>query len=168
MFYLFYAYAGSDNKVVSKSPIKQLEVTGSSNYHIQEGKPHLICQYLIGHPFIINIVCRGGTVMFSDIYDVGSNSTKRLLTDHLKQRFKNWIRQFCEAKKFEGLLSFDFIIENISEEIYCVGCRPNLDLSIIKRHQPEEVITTILSIVKYQLYFLPKCIHHEYFLSSMC
>ena len=47
--------------------------------------------------------------MFSDIYDVGSNSTKRLLTDHLKQRFKNWIRQFCEAKKFEGLLSFDFI-----------------------------------------------------------
>ena len=167
MFYQFYDYAGSDNKVVSKSPMKQLEVTGSSNYHIQEGKPHLICQYLIGHPFIINIVCRGGTVMFSDIYDVGSNSTKRLLTDHLKQRFKNWIRQFCEAKKFEGLLSFDFIIENISEEIYCVGCRPNLDLSIIKRHQPEEVITTILSIVKYQL-FLPKCIHHKYFLSSMC
>ena len=151
MFYLFYDYAGSDNKLVSKSPIKQLEVTGSSNYHIQEGKPHLICQYLIGHPFIINIVCRGGTVMFSDIYDVGSNSTKRLLTDHLKQRFKNWIRQFCEAKKFEGLLSFDFIIENVSEEIYCVGCRPNLDLSIIKRHQPEEVIKTILSIVNIKL-----------------
>ena len=129
--------------------MKQLEVTGSSNYHIQEGKPHLICQYLIGHPFIINIVCRGGTVMFSDIYDVGSNSTKRLLTDHLKQRFKNWIKQFCEAKKFEGLLSFDFIIENVSEEIYCVGVRPNLDLCIIKRHHPLEVITTILPSVKY-------------------
>ena len=67
--------------------------------------------------------------MFSDIYDVGSSSTKRLLTDHLKQRFENWIRQFCEAKKFEGLLSFDFIIENVSEEIYCVGYKTDRGLA---------------------------------------
>jgi len=104
----------------------------------QEGKPHLICQYIMGHPFIINVVCHRGSVLYIDIYGVGDNA-KCFITEHLRQRFKDWVVEFCQAKKFDGLLNFDFLVEDSSEEVICVGVKPNLDLSIIKRHTPEEM-----------------------------
>ena len=92
----------------------------------------------MGHPFIINVVCHRGSVLYIDIYGVGDNA-KCFITEHLRQRFKDWVVEFCQAKKFDGLLNFDFLVEDSSEEVICVGVKPNLDLSIIKRHTPEEV-----------------------------
>ena len=118
--------------------VKPFHNGNCSGYHFQDGKPHLVCQYIMGHPFLVNVVCREGDVLYFDIYG-GGEASKVLVTERLKQRFQDWIVQFSQAKGFDGLLSFDFIVEDISEEVYCVGCKPNLDLSIIKRHKPDEV-----------------------------
>ena len=111
---------------------------GNVGYAFQEGMPHLVCQYITGHPFIANVVCREGHVLYSDICG-GGTAGKCLITECLKQRIQEWIMQFSLSKRFDGLLSFEFIVEDASEEVFCVGCKPSLDLSIIKRHKPEEV-----------------------------
>ena len=84
------------------------------------------------------MVCRGGHVLYLDIYG-GGEVTKSFLTQYLKQRLQHWIVQFCHGKGFDGFLSFDFIVEDASEDIFCVGCKPKLDLSIIKKHTPDQV-----------------------------
>ena len=89
--------------------------------------------------------------MYIDIYGARDNA-KCLITEHLRQRFKDWVVEFCQAKKFDGLLNFDFLVEDSTEEVICVGVKPNLDLSIIKRHTPEEVINAAIFIFAFYIY----------------
>ena len=107
-------------------------------HYFEEGKPHVVCQYIAGHQFVISVVCRQGFVFYFDIYG-GGEATKSFLTQHLKERFRDWIVQFFDVKCLNGLISFDFIVDDASEEVFCVGCKPSLNLSIIKRHRPEQV-----------------------------
>ena len=131
-------FTESASPIVSNDPLETFQ-DKTLGLPFQEGKPHLICQYIVGHPFIINVVCHNGNVLYVDIYGAGE-AAKCLITEHLKQRFKEWIVEFCLAKKFDGLLNFDFFVEDSTEKIICVGVKPNLDLSIIKRHTAEEVL----------------------------
>ena len=128
-----YAAANVTNTSIVALHDKSLELP------FQEGRPHLICQYIMGHPFIINVVCSKGKVLYVDIHVVGDNANC-FVTKSLRQRFTDWIAKFCIAKKFDGFLNFDFLVEDSSDEVICAGVKPNLDRCIVKRHAKEEVI----------------------------
>ena len=73
-FLLFTEYAAANvtNTSIVALHDKKLDIP------FQEGRPHLICQYDRGHPFIINVICSKGKILYVDIHGVGDNANLNL------------------------------------------------------------------------------------------
>ena len=111
---------------------------GSTNQYFEDGRPYAVCQNILGHQFVISVVCREGYILYFDVYD--NEVTKSFLSHHLKQQFRDWIVEFCRVTRFCGAISFEFVVEDLTGLVFCVGCKPTLDIGVIKRYKSDQVI----------------------------
>ena len=118
------------------SDIKELDkfLTSGPGKNINEEKPHLLCQYISGQPFVVSIICHAGEITYFDIHTDGS-----FLSRTQKQKVFTSIQTFCRVKHLTAFASFHFILEDASESIICIGCKPTLSPRVIERHRFEQV-----------------------------
>ena len=104
-------------------------VTSGPGKNINETNPYLLCQYIFGKPFLVNIICQAGEITDFDIH-----TSNLFLYPKQEQKVFDTVQTFCQEKYLTGFSSFHFILEDVSEKIVCVGCNPTLSIDLLERH----------------------------------
>ena len=99
---------------------------------LNSDNPYLVNQFIKGKEFAANaIVIRGNLQAFQ----VCPCSPVQIDYDVVRYpEIKKWVEKFSRAKQITGCISFDFIEDDDTEDVYCIECNPRLHSCVVSFH----------------------------------
>ena len=118
---------------------------------LNSNNPYLVHQFIKGKEFAANAIVVDGHLQ---AFHVCPCSPVQIDYDVVKHpEIKKWVERFCKAKQLTGCVSFDFLEEETTGNIYCIECNPRLHSGLVSYHMQPNLERAIHGAmeVQYQL-----------------
>jgi len=96
---------------------------------IQSGHPYFVCEFINGNEYSSGVLCSHGEIL---AINANHSSSMQIFYKNIQHEgIKNWTIEFCTKLKLTGLISFDFIEDGKTGDVYCIECNPRPHSNIV-------------------------------------